>query len=220
MNDMSKVIVPDSTQINADDLLTGPMTIKITDVKIKGGKEQPVSIFFEGSDKAYRCCKSMARCLVNAWGADASKYIGRSLTLYCDPKVTWAGLAVGGIRISHMSDIEAPITMALTATRGNKKPFTVKPLDAAGKKTAAPSGDDIVNSVNPSLANSHSDAAATITPDEAIALEARCTDNNIKTATVKKFFAVEQFSQLTPAQLIVAHENITVTLAKRMEQAT
>lgn len=128
MNDMSKVIVPDSTQVNADDLLTGPMTIKIIDVKIKGGNEQPVSIFFEGSDKAYRCCKSMARVLVHAWGADATKYVGRSLTLYCDPKVTWAGMAVGGIRISHMSHIESTLTIMLTATRGNKKPFIVKPL--------------------------------------------------------------------------------------------
>ncbi len=37
-------------------------------------------------------------------------------------------MAVGGIRISHMSDIAEPITMALTATKGSRKPFTVRPL--------------------------------------------------------------------------------------------
>ena len=128
MGDMSGVIVPKSDQINADDLLSGPMTISITSVKVSGGQEQPVSMFFDGSTKAYRPCKSMARVLVSAWGADSSKYVGRSLTLYCDPKVKWGGMEVGGIRISHMSDIKEALTMALTVTRANKKPFTVRPL--------------------------------------------------------------------------------------------
>lgn len=126
--DMSQVITPRSDQINADDLLAGPITITITNVKIAQG-EQPVSIYFEGSTKAYRPCKSMARLLVKAWGPNASKYQGRSLTLYCDPTVKWAGMEVGGIRVSHMSHIDAPLTMALTVTRGNKKPFTVQPLE-------------------------------------------------------------------------------------------
>src|SRR4051812_11375313 len=102
---MSSVIIPKSDQINADDLLAGPITITIRDVQIKGGQEQPVSIYFEGSDKAFRPCKSMSRVLVQGWGADAKAYIGRSLTLYCDPSVKWGGVEVGGIRISHMTDI-------------------------------------------------------------------------------------------------------------------
>lgn len=134
MGDMSAVIVPKSDQINADDLLSGPMTITITGVKVSSGQEQPVSMFFDGSTKAYRPCKSMARVLVSAWGADSSKYVGRSLTLYCDPKVKWGGMEVGGIRISHMSDIDSPLTLALTMTRANKKPFTVRPMS----KSTAP----------------------------------------------------------------------------------
>jgi len=128
MNDMSRVIIPDSSQINADELQAGPITVKIAGVKIKGGKEQPVDIILEGMEKVYRPCKSMCRCMVAAWGADSSKYIGRSMTLYCDPTVKWAGLAVGGLRISHMSDISDDMTMALTVTRANKKPFTVRPI--------------------------------------------------------------------------------------------
>jgi hypothetical protein len=111
-----------------------------------------------------------------------------------------------------MSDIDSKITMALTATKSSRKPYTVQPLTkhpAAAQGNASPSGAD---SIEPATAADH------ITPDEAIALEARCTENNIKTASVKKFFGVELLSQLTPAQLIVAHENITVTLAKRLEQ--
>ncbi len=132
MNDMRAVIVPKSDQINADNLLGGPMTITITKVTIRPGTEQPVSIHFEGDDgKPYKPCKSMARVMVNLWGPDANEYVGRSMTLYCDPKVLWGGMAVGGIRISHMSHIPKATTMALTATKGNKKPFTVEPLKVA-----------------------------------------------------------------------------------------
>lgn len=128
MNDMSGVIVPKSDQINADDFIAGPQTITIRDVQIRGGQEQPVSIFFNGSEKAFRPCKSMSRVLVHAWGADAKLYIGRSLTLYRDPTVKWGGLEVGGIRISHMSNIEGKLQMQLTATKGQRRPHVVMPL--------------------------------------------------------------------------------------------
>lgn len=138
MNDMSAVITPKSDQKNADDFLAGPMTIKITEVRITPGTEQPVSIHFAGDEgKPWKCCKSMSRVLVFAWGPDARKYIGRSVTLYRDPSVKWAGMEVGGIRISHMSDIDAPITMALTATKGSRKPYTVRVLEVAKPPSAS-----------------------------------------------------------------------------------
>ena len=140
MSDMSQVIIPKSDQLNADDLIAGPMTITITQVTIRGGQEQPIAISFEGDNgKPYKACKSMCRVMVTAWGADSKKYTGRSMTLYRDPSVKWGGLEVGGIRISHMSDIKAPLTLALTITRANKKPFTVQPLSRpAGTTSDAP----------------------------------------------------------------------------------
>ena len=137
MNDMSAVIVPKSDQWNADDLLAGPRTITVERVSIKPGAEQPVSIHIVGEDKVYRPCKSMSRVLVSQWGPDANQYVGKSMTLFCDPKVQWGGLAVGGIRISHMSHIEKPATMALTATKGSRKPFTVQPLKAGAQAVRA-----------------------------------------------------------------------------------
>lgn len=129
MQDMTQVITPKSDQLNADDLIGGPKTITITEVVIKGGQEQPVSIYFKGSDKAFRPCKSMCRVLVTVWGPDANQYVKKSLTLYRDPAVKWGGMEVGGIRISHMSDMQnGALTMALTATKGSRKPFVVKPL--------------------------------------------------------------------------------------------
>lgn len=167
MNDMTKVIVPKSDQINADDLLSGPITITIASVKVAPGQEQPVSIVFEGSDKVYRPCKSMARVLVAAWGPDASKYHGRSLTLYCDPKVKWGGMEVGGIRISHMSHIDSPLTMALTVTRANKKPFTVKPIVARATQPPKSAGAGFEEADG---------QPATITADQAAELEQLCTE--------------------------------------------
>ena len=128
MSDMSQAIIPKSDQLNSDDLIAGPITIKIAEVTIKPG-EQPVSLHYEGDNgKPYKPCKSMSRVLVFAWGADAKQYAGRGLTLYRDPSVKWGGMEVGGIRISHMSDIDSAMTMALTATKGSRKPFTVRPL--------------------------------------------------------------------------------------------
>ncbi|WP_300974861.1 hypothetical protein [Sphingomonas sp. LHG3406-1] len=50
------------------------------------------------------------------------------LTLYTDPTVKWGGMEVGGIRISHLSHIERGEQLALTATKGSRKPHRVMPL--------------------------------------------------------------------------------------------
>jgi hypothetical protein len=134
MSDLRPTIVPKSDQINADDLIGQTLTIKITSVTVKMD-EQPVAIHFEGDNgKPWKPGKSMRRVLVNVWGHDSTNYVGRSLTLYRDDKVQFGGLAVGGIRISHMSDIPKEVTMALTMSRANKKPFVVRPLIEATKQ--------------------------------------------------------------------------------------
>lgn len=137
--DMRLVIVPKSDQQNADDFVGGPRTITITRVEIRPGTEQPTSIFFEGdNNKPWKPCKSMARVMVLAWGPDAKEYAGKSLTLYNDPSVKWGGLAVGGIRISHMSHIPEKREMALTATKGQRKIHVIYPLaKAPAKKTVS-----------------------------------------------------------------------------------
>jgi len=140
MIDMSSTIIPKSDQLNSDDLIGGPITIKITSVKKdEGSKEQPILIFFEGDNgKPWKPCKSMRKVLVEVWGKDGLSYVGRRLALYRDPTVTWGGLAIGGIRVSHMGDIDADRTFALTATKQSRKPYTVKRLKDALKHVDAP----------------------------------------------------------------------------------
>lgn len=128
--DMGNFIAPKSDQLNADDLIAGPRTITVTGVRAnEAAAEQPVSIRFEGDGgKPYIPCKSMRRVMVALWGTNAATYVGRSMTLYCDPDVQFGGMKVGGIRISHMSHIEEPKSIPLTTTRARRALFTVKPL--------------------------------------------------------------------------------------------
>jgi hypothetical protein len=137
MSDMSQVIIAKSDQINAGDLVGISRTIRVASVNVIPGEDQPVLIKVDGDKKAYKPCKSMCRVLVAAWGADSAKYAGRSMTLYNDPDVLWAGMKVGGIRISHMSHIDSPITLALAENKKNRKLFTVKPLPTQRDNTPA-----------------------------------------------------------------------------------
>lgn len=130
VRDLSNTIVPKSDQLNAEQLLTGPITITVTDVRrIGNGDEQPIAIHYEGENgRPYKPCKTMRRLLVFAWGRDGAAWVGRRMTLYNKPDVKFGGVEVGGIRISHLSDIERTIQVALTATRGKKEPVRVKKL--------------------------------------------------------------------------------------------
>jgi hypothetical protein len=128
MNDMSATIVAKSDQINAGDVKGISRTITIKEVRIKAGEDQPVSILIEGDAKAFRPCKGVRRLLVRVWGPDASKYIGQSMTIFCDPTVTWAGKEEGGIRVSHMTGLDEKIIEYIRTSRAATKPYTIQPL--------------------------------------------------------------------------------------------
>lgn len=127
--DISTTIAPKSDQLNADDLIGGPVTVTITAVS-RGDNDQPVNIATAefGDGRPFKPCKSMRRVLVAAWGAEASVYVGRRMTLYREPGVRFGGQEVGGIRIAALSHIDRKLTLALTMTRGKRAPFTVEPL--------------------------------------------------------------------------------------------
>ena len=129
--DLTPTLAAKSNQINADDLIGGPLTIRITNISPTGNDQQPVSIEFEGGNgKAYLPCKSMRRVMVAVWGADGKAYIGRGLTLFRDPEVSYGGIKVGGVRISHMSHMDGPMAISLAEKRGKKTIFKVEPLIA------------------------------------------------------------------------------------------
>ena len=131
INDLSDTIEAKSDQLNADDLIGSTKTIKVSNVVRYNDKGIPAFyINYEGdTGRPFKPCKSVRRVIMCGWGKDGSKWIGRSMTLYCDPSVIYAGKEVGGIRVSHMSDIEKRISIKLTEKRGSKKEVFVEILE-------------------------------------------------------------------------------------------
>lgn len=140
--DMTASIAPRSDQINAEDLLVAPRTVTVVDVK-RGSAEQPVDIVTEefGTGRPYRPSKTMRRMIVAAWGTDTTLYVGRRMTIYRDPDITFGRDKVGGIRISHLSHIDKRLEISLTVTRGRRATFAVEPLREQQPPRTAPVRD-------------------------------------------------------------------------------
>jgi hypothetical protein len=129
MSSLLEAAAPKSDQLNACDFLVAPKTYTIKDVVVKKDGEQRVSVFFEDCKLPWKPCKSMLRVMMVVWDSyDSKDFIGKSLTLYNDEKVMWAGVAVGGIRISHMSGLIEERTISLRATKKAAISYVVKPL--------------------------------------------------------------------------------------------
>ena len=139
MPDLSDTIIAKSDQLNADDLMGGAITVKVTNVtKSTVDGQSMFSVHYEGdNNKPFKPCKTMRRVMVAIWGKDGNLYKGKFMTLYRDPDVKYAGEMVGGIRISHMSNLDKPKRLVLTATNKSKKPVVIQPL-AQQKPTASP----------------------------------------------------------------------------------
>ena len=82
----------------------------------------------------------MRRVMAAAWGTDAGQWIGRRVTLYCDMTVRFGGAEVGGVRISHLSHIDKPLSVPLLVTRGKSAMFKVQPL----KEESTPTEADVI----------------------------------------------------------------------------
>lgn len=129
---LSATIIPKSDQLNAEQLLAGPMTISVKDVRTSASDEQPVVIHYHGENgRPYKPCKTMRKLLILAWGEDGRRWVGKSMTLFNQADVRFGGAEVGGIRISHLSHIPGPIKASLTSTRGKKALHTVQKLELA-----------------------------------------------------------------------------------------
>ena len=139
--DITDSLAANSAQQNYDEYLAGPKTVTVAEVR-QGTVEQPVNVeLVEFPGKPFKPAKSVRRVLAAAWGTDASKWTGRRLTIYGDPSVRYGGKEVGGLRVSHVSHIDKPLTVALTVTRGKRAPFTVQPLPDAPAPPPIP--DDV-----------------------------------------------------------------------------
>ena len=121
-------IKKNTDQLNYEDFLGGVIRdVTITNVE-KGRKEAQYDISIEGDDRYWRPPATVLKLLVLAYGKNGSNWVGKSARLYGDPDVKMKGVKVGGIRVSHLSHLEKPLTAPLTVTRGQTANFTVQPL--------------------------------------------------------------------------------------------
>lgn len=129
MIDVRLAAVAKTDQINADDLVSGPLTITVAGVAIHPGEKQKCSIrTVETPGRVYRPCLTMTRVLIAAWGIDGSVWIGRRIRIYRDESVYFADQP-GGIRMSHLSDHPAKAVYWFQESRGKRRSWTIYRLD-------------------------------------------------------------------------------------------
>lgn len=129
MDEWASALEAKSDQINAIDLIGGPQTFTIESVS-HGTPEQPMNIHLvESPGKAYRPSRTMRRFMAETWGWPPTTWAGKRLTVYRNPKTRFGKDEVGGIEISHVSDISAPMTFVLPGAKGARpKSWTAQPL--------------------------------------------------------------------------------------------
>lgn len=128
---MKVTIQKKTDQLNYEDFLGGVTRI-VTVAGVKASKaESQYDIAIEGDARVWRPPATVLKILVEAWTDEASTWAGRRAELYGDPEVVMAGKKVGGIRVSRLSHIDAPLDLLLTTTRGVKGRFIVDPLPDA-----------------------------------------------------------------------------------------
>lgn len=134
--DLTKAIIAKSDQLNAADLIGGPQTFTIAEVR-EGNADQPVSIFLKEwpGNRPFKPSKTVLRILSYAWGTETDDWPeGARMTLYRAAEVKWAGEEVGGIRVSHLSHIKGRLKIALKESQKKTVLWTVDPLPDAPTK--------------------------------------------------------------------------------------
>jgi hypothetical protein len=177
--DMSGTIAPKSDQLDAVDLLAGDRTFTIVRVT-RNNDEQPFNFHFAEFPRPWRPNLSMRRVLMACWGPDAATYVGRRVTLYCDPDVQFGGAAVGGTRIRALSHMDKPKQVPLLVSKGRSKVYTVKPLKDA--PTPALATSDAVTSEQLEAINAGLDGLGITEREAKLATVAQVVNRELRSA--------------------------------------
>lgn len=138
MADVTFALAAKSDQTNAVDILGVEPVIRIREVQVKTG-DQPVSVFYDGdNNRPWKPSKGMLRILAGAWGRESAGWVGKSVQIYCEPTVKYAGQEVGGIRIRALSDIPAHGLQFVEAlNRKQRQQYHVKFLEVSANEYPA-----------------------------------------------------------------------------------
>lgn len=143
--DITEALAPKSDQLDAVELVA-PRTFTIDTGSKLGTREgrKVAEIRLVDFDRVWRPSKGMLDVLAACWGIDGKQWVGRSVTLYCDPSVMYGPDKVGGIRISHLSHIDEPRTVTIRANGvGRKRSWRVDPLTEAAPVLSEPTPQQV-----------------------------------------------------------------------------
>lgn len=141
MVDISDALAPNSDQLDAVELVR-PRTFTIAPGSGLGQREGKTvaEIRLVDFPRVWRPSKGMLDVLAACWGTDAKQWVGRRVTLYCDPEVMFGRDKVGGVRISHLSHIDRKRSARIRAAgAGRKQDWPVEPLPDVEPTAPVPS---------------------------------------------------------------------------------
>lgn len=126
MADVRNAMQAKSDQLNSVDIIGFEPVIRIREVQVRNG-EQPVWIYFDGdNNRPWKPSRGMIRILSAGWGYESDQWIGRSVQIFNEPTVKYAGKEVGGVHIRAMSDIPTKgINTTLVKNRQQREPYKV-----------------------------------------------------------------------------------------------
>ena len=126
ITDISAYVQAKSDQINAADLVGGPITARIRAVVDDGAGT--ARVWLDGHDRYWRASKGMLRVMADLWGGNPTAWIGQWVRLYREPTIEYGGEPLGGVRLCGVSGIDRPRTAAVTEKRGKKKVYKLDPI--------------------------------------------------------------------------------------------
>ncbi len=131
ISNLSDTVTSNGQQLNADDLISADKIITVTGIKRSTSKQQPLSIDYYGMqpNRPFKPCLTMRKILFAEWGTDGRQWVGKSMKLYRDPEVKFGTEKTGGIRISHLSDIDKQaVVHKLLVSKTQRQEFVINKL--------------------------------------------------------------------------------------------
>lgn len=125
MTSVTEAMKAKSDQLNYVDLGGREMALLINNVEVFNRPDQPVVVYYEGCNgRPWKPSKGMIRVMGDSktWGDDSDGWIGKTVLVYGDEKVKWAGKEEGGIRIKALSGIDKKgVDIYVAESRGKKR---------------------------------------------------------------------------------------------------
>lgn len=126
--DLSESFASASEQLTYPDIGERILNVTVAKVVPRGDKPKDPAIHLtEFPGKPLLPGVNVGSVLRKAWGLDGKAWVGRTMTIYGDPEVFFGKDKTGGVRVSHVSHIDAPVSVPRRG-KGARGQITVQPL--------------------------------------------------------------------------------------------